>query len=340
MLRILSIFLIAACALSCTNTERPVARGFYYWKTTFDPTPKEQELLRAHTVQTLFVRLFDVGVNAAGEPVPQGKLEWRQRPSAVYRITPVVFITQEALRRCDSTGIDSLAARIGRLAAAQCAGLRLSGGFQADCDWSAGTRDRYFRLLRQLRRQPFLQNKKLSVTIRLHQLRYIAQNGIPPAERGLLMAYNMGNLKDARTRNSIVDLNELEKYTAGLPSYPLPLDVALPVFDWWVLFDGNRYEGLVYLRDPALFQKDRLGFARDTMLGGYRFRAGQWLRHERSDATEVDAVARHLATRLRSDSIGVVLFHLDEGNLAGYSSHDLENLYGVFGHRRARAFPR
>ncbi|RYZ20810.1 MAG: hypothetical protein EOO16_15385 [Chitinophagaceae bacterium] len=333
------LFLLFAFA-SCTDTERSVTRGFYYWRTTYDPSLKEQELLRRHAVQKLYVRLFDVGLNESGQPAPQGKLGWRQRPADDVRITPVVFITQEALRRCDSAGIDSLAARIGRLATAQCAGLRLSGEFQADCDWSQGTRGRYFRLLGQLRRQPFFRNKTLSVTIRLHQLKYLAQNGIPPADRGLLMAYNMGNLKEAGTRNSIIDLRELERYTAGLRSYPLPLDVALPVFDWWVLFEGKEYRGLVYLRDSALSTRDRLDFPRDTVIGGYHFRAGQWLRHERSDASAVDAVARHLATRLRSDSIGVVLFHLDEGNLARYSHHDLESIYRVFGHRRTRPFSR
>ncbi|RYZ16007.1 MAG: hypothetical protein EOO16_26540, partial [Chitinophagaceae bacterium] len=282
MLRLL-IFLPLLFVLSCQKTERTVLRSFYYWKTVYDPTPREKAALDSLHINHLYVRLFDVGVDdATGTVQPQGKLQWKQHPQGLT-ITPVVFITQEALRSSDSTALDSLAARTARLSEALTRGIALSREWQIDCDWSAATRDRYFRFLRRLRAQPFARGKTLSVTVRLHQLKYAASAGIPPADRGLLMAYNMGNLRDPGATNSILDNDELDKYIGSADRYPLPLDAALPLFDWYVWFSGNGYQGLVHqLESPALQGPGRFPIAADTVIEGYPFRRGDWLRHETS----------------------------------------------------------
>ena len=70
----------------------------------------------------------------------------------------------------------------------------------------------------------------LSATIRLHQLKFIGESGIPPVDKGLLMCYNMGDLHRLRISNSILETAELKKYIKQLSVYPLKLDVAfLPV---------------------------------------------------------------------------------------------------------------
>ncbi|RYY97918.1 MAG: hypothetical protein EOO11_09545 [Chitinophagaceae bacterium] len=326
------LFALAGCQPAA---DRSVERGFYYWKTTYDPTSKELGYLRALKTQHLYLRLFDVDLNAQGQPAPVGKLQWRATPPAGLRITPVAFVTPEVLRASDSAAIEVLAPRMALLMAGQCAGMPLSGEVQLDCDWTAGTRARYFQLLRALRRQPFLAGKTLSVTVRLHQLKFVAASGIPPADKGLLMCYNMGNLRAPGSANSIIDPGELEKYLGSLQHYPLPLDVALPVFQWGAWFEGAMFKGLVYLPD-SLLPRDAVTFQTDTQLGGYRFRAGDRLRPERSRAEDVQRAASLVAKRLASARVRVLLFQLDEQNLSGYTLHELEDFYDRLRYRPAR----
>ncbi|RYY39496.1 MAG: hypothetical protein EOO08_09285 [Chitinophagaceae bacterium] len=328
----LLLFLPLFVLLSCQKTERNVHRSFYYWKTVYDPTAVEKQTLDSLGVDALFVRLFDVDVDeSTGAVQPQGKLSWKQRPDGL-RITPVIFITQEALRSGDSTALDSLAARMGRLTTALTRGIPLSSEWQIDCDWSAGTKTRYFRLLRHLRQQEFAKGKTLSVTVRLHQLKYIAEAGIPPADRGLLMAYNMGDLRDPSAKNSILDNNELDKYIRGAAHYPLPLDVALPLFDWYVWFSGNQYKGLIHHFDSPQYQATgRIPITRDTTIEGYTFRSGDWLRHEAVSAEALSAAAGRLSLQLPSADVRVLLFDLDEQNRSRYQLHELETLFERFG---------
>ncbi|RYY84538.1 MAG: hypothetical protein EOO15_19145 [Chitinophagaceae bacterium] len=332
----LSLLLLSLILLSCQKTERTVHRSFYYWKTVYDPTAKEKAALDSLDIDHLFVRLFDVGVDETNGVVqPQGKITWEQQPVGLT-ITPVVFITQEALRSGDSTALDSLAARMGRLSAALTRGVSLSNEWQIDCDWSAGTKARYFRLLRQLRQQPFAQGKTLSVTVRLHQLKYIAEAGVPPADRGLLMAYNLGNLRDPSAENSILENKELDKYVRSAARYPLPLDAALPLFDWYVWFSENRYKGLVHHFDSSLQAPGRIAFTTDTTIEGYPFRKGDWLRHEAVSAEALSVAAGHLSQQLPSADVRVLLFDLDEQNLDRYQFHELETLFERFGRGAAR----
>lgn len=323
---------------SCQKTQRNVQRSFYYWKTVYDPSPREKAVLDSLGVNTLYVRLFDVGVNeATGAVQPEGKLQWKQSPSG-RSVVPVVFVTQEALRSGDSTALDSLAARMGRLSAALTRGVTLGNEWQIDCDWSAATRERYFHLLRQLRQQPFAQGKLLSVTVRLHQLKYAGQAGIPPADRGLLMAYNLGNLRDPGARNSILDNDELDRYTASAGRYPLPLDAALPLFDWYVWFSHNQYKGLVHrLESPALAAGGRYPIVSDTTIEGYAFQRGDWLRHETVPAEALADAAGSLSRHLPGADLRVLLFDLDEHNLARYQLHELETIFERF--RRGAAKP-
>lgn len=323
------ILLIASCK---QREERTVQRSFYYWKTVFQLSPKEAQTLKELSVSKLYVKLFDVDWdNASGSAKPVAKIIFKERPPGDVVITPVVFITQEPLQRLNEAGLDSLAKNIATLLSSITTANKLSWSneVQLDCDWTAVTKEAYFHLLQQLKQQPFFQRKTVSATIRLHQLKFVSQNGVPPVSKGLLMGYNMGNLRRPQTTNSILDEDELKKYINNLKTYPLPLDVALPVFDWWVLFDGPEYKGL--LRDFKLTgeeaAKKRLRFTTDTVISGREFKAGQWLRHETSDAETVKRCAALIGKKLNAKELSVILYHLDEEALTKYSLHELESFY-------------
>lgn len=72
-----------------------------------------------------------------------------------------------------------------------------------DCDWTPATKDRYFNFLREVKRQQ--PTVLLSVAVRLHQYRDRTSSGIPPADRGLLMCYNMAPVQERAPANAIYD---------------------------------------------------------------------------------------------------------------------------------------
>jgi DNA-binding TFAR19-related protein (PDSD5 family) len=321
---------------SCNEREeRNVQHSFYYWKTVFNLTPKEQETLKQQGIQNLYVKFFDVDWNEStqsAEPVAKSVFDQKQ-PSGVS-ITPVVFITQEPLQKQDTSALATLAANISNLLSSIASnnGLNLSAEVQLDCDWTAKTKDAYFYLINQLKKQPFFQKKTVSATIRLHQLKFVTQNGVPPVDKGLLMCYNMGNLRHPQTENSIIDEDELKKYINNLEKYSLPLHVALPVFDWYVLFEANTYKGLLrdFTIDGIKETKGRIDFDRDTVINGYSFKTGQWLRHERSDAAIVKKCAERISRKLKSKELTVILYHLDSRHLSKYNQNELESFYNSF----------
>ena len=310
-------------------------RSFYYWKTVFNLSSEEQKALSDLSVKNLYVKFFDVAWNEtrqAAEPV--AKAIFQQKLPTEISITPVVFITQEPLQNLDSAGLDVLATNLAKLLSESSTNNKvlLSSEIQLDCDWTANTKDKYFYLINKLKLQPFFQKKVISATIRLHQLKFIPQNGVPPVDKGLLMCYNMGNLRYSQTKNSIIDEEELKKYINNLDSYKLPLDIALPIFDWWVLFEGNQYKGLVrdFIPGKTNQNKERIQFDKDTNIAGVNFKAGQWLRHEKSEATVIKKCADFISVGLKQKELTVILYHLDEDNLSKYDQNELESFFNSF----------
>ena len=76
----------------------------------------------------------------------------------------------------------------------------------------------------------------------------------------------------------------MEKYLGRLDTYPLPMDIALPVFNWHVWFRQMAYKGLIKDSDVASlpFSGNRYIFNRDSTMGSYSFEAGDMIRFEDS----------------------------------------------------------
>lgn len=212
-------------------------------------------------IENLYTRFFDVTWNIARQsPQPVALIRFIDSVPPGILTTPVVFITNETLQQASPAQIDSMSINMANLLSALCGSNKivLSKEVQIDCDWSASTKVKYFQLLRKIKAQPFLINKTLSATIRLHQLKFVSQTGIPPVDKGLLMCYNMGNLRRTETTNSILDIAELKKYVTGLADYPLPLGIAFPLFDWYILFHKQQYKGVIHgrqLRNKITLEK-------------------------------------------------------------------------------------
>lgn len=317
----------------------PVIPAFYHWKSTFDPTLSEKKLLREIGAQTLYVRFFDVDWDdAARQPVPTGPVTFRVKPT-VQRIVPVVFITNKTLLNITAGNVPELARRIVRkVAQTATAAVITYPELQLDCDWTRSTRTRYFALLTAIAAEARV---PLSVTIRLHQVKYAAQTGVPPVRRGMLMAYNIGDWKRPDTRNSILDPDDLRRYADYLPGYPLPLDMALPLFRWTIIFRNGRVLALRNNLDAAQVRSQptigpettpsdeatRFIVRRDTTLWGVSLRRGDLLRTEACSLPQLAAAKELLLTRLPPQTRTFTAYHLDSTVLHSYPHAALKQLF-------------
>lgn len=332
-----SIFLLQIATISCNHSPHPrgALRGFYYWKTNFILSDTLRQSLVNLKVEHLYVKYFDVTWDASlHQPVPVALFDKKDSFPDGIKVSPVVFITLEALWNTSLDELPDLALKIGDLLK-KLTGEdeeQLSGEIQVDCDWTSQTRDKYFALLKALKKHPIFQSKTLSVTIRLHQAKYINENGIPPADRGLLMCYNMGNLRDPAAKNSIIDPATFKSYTGRLKDYPIPLDIALPLFNWWVWFRNGQYYGLVHSGNlpDELANGKVTDFPEPTIINGYHFLAGDRLRHENSPVASINRITESLPLLFKSGKTKVILFHLDSASISNYSLHELEDIYHRF----------
>ena len=263
----------------------PPERAFYHWQTQFDVPP---ELLLENDATRVYVKAFDVSWED-GRATPSAVLQVKRKTRADY--VPVIFLTNEVFTH----PTDSLAPRMLRL-------LDRSFPFpytelQIDCDWTAGTRATYFAFLKTLRQlRPRL---TLSCTVRLHQYRDRPQQGIPPVDRAVLMAYNTGDLGRWETKNSIVDSTIIAGYVRGQPPYPLPLDLAVAAYDWAAVY---RHGQLAYLiNEPGL--EELADTSRFTLLAPLRYRVRQGTYYENLYLYPGDLMRREIVTRPEAERL-------------------------------------
>ncbi|RYZ50587.1 MAG: hypothetical protein EOP49_13685 [Sphingobacteriales bacterium] len=327
--------LLTACS---SKKEHTVTNAFYYWKTNFNPDSAEKALLRETNAGAIYLRLFDVDWNPIRQKaLPVGIVQVKEKPAQT--IVPVVYITQACLDHLKEQDVPELAGQIGTLISGLCHQFRITPAeVQIDCDWTKTNAPVYFALLRQLKSSAFIQDKMLSCTIRLHQVKFASSSGVPPVDKGLLMVYNMGNLTRYGGHNSILETGEAKSYLRHLSTYTLPLDVALPVYHWAVLFEQKAFKGITYNLTAADFKRTDLEPAqgnlyqvmRDTFTAGYRFKKGQEIRFEQPDKSQLKEVGAFINEHIRDSSFQVIYFHLDSKNIQPFTAADLNEISCTF----------
>ncbi len=316
--------------------------AFYYWKTQFKLSPSERAALRDLPVTRLYIRFFDVSWDAAmRRPYPRARIEFQDLPPAGVAPVPVVYIQNEVFQRIAADSVGALADNVWNQvrAIAERTGMRFREA-QLDCDWTDCTRERYFAFLERLGRLAAAEDVVLSATIRLHQVKYRGRTGIPPVARGMVMFYNMGEIGGDEGRMSIFNRPDAEKYAAHLASYPLPFDIALPVFSWSVQVRDGRVVGLL----EKIAAADLEGNPGFSAIGERRYRAGEsFFLHgayfRKGDEVVVEDTgpgvtleAATLASRNcpRSPLRQVTFFDFDERRLRRYAKSDLDRAAALF----------
>ncbi len=332
----LFFFCFATVACNAPELSNPIiSPAFYHWKTQLNPTQAERSYLDSIGVKKIYVKFFDVDWDeGAAQPVPLATVEMDTAHLSGLEIVPTIFITNRSLLNLPMEQVDTLASLI--FQKIKSLETKPSQEIQLDCDWTIQTQAKYFALLESLRRiaaanSPFTIHHSpfiISATIRLHQLKYPEKTGVPPVDRGMLMCYNMGDLDNWATENSILDLNIAKKYLPPIVNrkskivnpYPLPLDFALPLFRWGVLFRDSRLVKLLNnlsaqdLQDTSRFRKtaeNRYEVLKSTYLNAHYLYAGDELRLEDVSQAALLGMASLLREQENDTSFTVAFYHLD-----------------------------
>lgn len=318
----LILLLGALFVLACNKTAPE--RAYYYWKTTLTATPKEIDYLDQSGVSHLYIKILDIGVGSAGRGIqPYALLEVAD--TALLRgrqWTACVFITNEVFLGIAEQQIEWLAERTGYALDGYVHRMPSPASeWQIDCDWTPSTRAAFFRYLTLLRSK-MSRKTILSATIRLHQFKFPQQTGVPPVDRGMLMAYNTGHIERFDAANSIYHPGDADAYWTGRRKpYPLPMDMALPVFSWTLLYREHALHKIIHgvpareLSDADRFRlldstEDLRRFLvlRETFLEGHYLRPGDGVKTESIHP----GLLRQIVHRAASYPVGrVALFHLD-----------------------------
>jgi len=330
-------FLFFSCK---RQNDREVTHSFYFWRTIFNMQEEEQADLRKQGVTRLYVRLFDVAYEpVAKAAVPEGDIRFETLVDTGLHVVPMVYITNEALLQTSDSLMEQLSIRIASRIRQSMGAVKgqIPEEIQTDCDWTESTRIRYFRLLTFLR-QSFGPSITLSATIRLHQVKYADRTGVPPVDRGMLMFYNMGKLELEQGPNSIYDKQTASAYLVNFSSYPLALDVALPVFSWAVVFRDGKVAALVHqveagdMNIPGLEALDKTHYrvTASVKLKNIELQAGETIRLEDPGTTGCLEAASQISPFLKAKKFSVALFHLKKNKYNDYEKQDFEKVFHCF----------
>lgn len=325
----------------CENKKQQVARSFYYWKSEFAISDEENRLLDTLHVNKLYVKYFDVDWNnELQKPIPVATINFENKGHFYKTIIPVVYIVNNVLVNLKSEDVADLAIKISR----KINEINLDNNIvckevQFDCDWSDATQKKYFALLQELRKYFPARDYTLSATIRLHQVKYRERTGVPSVDRGMLMFYNMGNVKSPDTSNSIFNKKLAEKYIDRISKYPLPLDVALPIFTWGIHFRGTKPNSIVNNLSTENVKLSGLFTQRNKQVwianDGCFFRGEYFLKEDILKMEEVTPEVCNeaidlLLPEIKNTNFNVAFYHFDSTNTKRYEIKNLEAMYHRF----------
>ena len=336
--------LMAACSQNKGDSiESSSHRSVYYWKTTFNLSEQDLSFLEKHSIDRIYLRMFDVDtkndyVRDTHEVVPIATCSFDSAKPDSIEIVPTVFITLNALRAYE--GKESvLAGLITKRVLNMCSynGLGPVTEIQFDCDWTESTRAMYVKLCKAAKDILHPQEICLSGTIRLHQV----AEAIYPFDKGVLMLYNTGAIKDPETSNSIIAYDDvkrylgvksrIEKFNKARKDNCPEIDFAYPTYCWNVAFtkDG-RFDGILPMLEldgyPELKRHgNRYDVIEYCKIGSNYLFTGQTIRPEFAEYSEV-AKVKNLVESTLGKTGSNILFHLDASNLSKYSDNEIETI--------------
>jgi hypothetical protein len=338
--------------LGCSNKENKVVnieRAFYYWKNSSSFDDASVKELNKLNVKKIYYKLFEVDYNETMGNFPYQKnnpSRYTFKDFDSLSVVPTIFIKNEIFQYNDHKSLDKLADNIVFLVDKYHKNLdqydqnNNEAAFeyteiQIDCDWTKSTKDKYFYLLKKIKEQS---KKEISCTLRLYPYKYPDIMGVPPVDKAMLMCYNLIKPLSKKEKNSILDIEELKSYLNKKRSYPVHLDVALPVFYWTLWYHNNRFAGLVNFNSADISE-----FAKQTKPMWYEvtkdytyeyetyFKKGDQLKCEEVDAKTIKEAVSIIRQNIEFDNTTTVsLFHLDDSTFKKYNHEEVSGFYSSF----------
>jgi hypothetical protein len=340
-LLICGLLLSAGCTRDKSHIGNPQA-SFYYWRSSFSLSNPEKAIIDSLKVRKLYIKFFDVDWNPYSQSAqPTGIIQFLSTVPESVHIVPTVFITNRTIEHLQKNEVGLLAHRISKkiLSLIPQNQQNKVEEFQLDCDWTERTKLKYFHLLDSLNQSCKKNKITLSVTIRLHQYADPQRTGIPPVERGVLMFYNMGEMEGKNAQNSILDLNIGRQYLNQKKSYPIHLNIALPLFCWGVLIRGERVVNLLHdieqedLQDSTFFHcigKNLYKASEGHYCNGVYIYPNDIIRFESVSTEQLTETAALIKRQFHDQSFEVIFFHLEPNLEARYGISHLRSLISSF----------
>lgn len=329
--------------LSCQEQKQEQIRAVYFWRSADKVLSKaEKEFLVAQDVKRIYVKAFEVDFdkNKVVSPISKNRLAVGQLGQNV-EIVPTIFIRHEVFKNRNNDAIDSLANQVFRYLCNMDFGFENLGStsknatreIQLDCDWTSTTKDAFFQFVRTFRT---ISGAKLSCTLRLYPYKYPQNMGVPPVDRVMLMCYNLLEPLNSPQKNTILDIDELKSYINKQNTYPLPIDLALPLYSWIQIYQYGKFSGLSYdldiLQTQAVRKINDLWYEvlEDTYLGEQFIRAGDRLKVEIIDKQTVESAIAVLLKHFDWKHSTISFFHLDEYQLKSFEADEIAHFYSRF----------
>jgi hypothetical protein len=332
--------------ISCERQNKVTfSRAFYSWKVGEFYKEISQQSIGKLQIKDVYIKLFEVGYKEALGNYPYVKnyiYYLSQAQSEGLNVIPTIFIRNDIFAKNTEASLDKLADDIVFLINKKSKNEYGANEkyfdyneIQIDCDWTLSTKDKYFYLLQQIKAKS---KKKISCTLRLYPYAFPDKMGVPPVDRVTLMCYNLIAPLENKNKNSILDIVELEKYLTQKKSYPLHLDVALPIFYWSQLYQNNQFAQLLKIGPRSLesfaVNKDNMWYevVKDTTWSyDTRLRVGDQIKCESVYiSTLMKAITLIKKNVNLKDTVRLALFDFNSETFNNYTYEEVDSIYSSF----------
>ncbi|WP_163398392.1 hypothetical protein [Flavobacterium fluviatile] len=334
MKKIFFLVLLSLFLISCHDTTKPNV-SFYYWKTIFKLSETEKETLLENNVRKIYIRYFDIDLHPKDTyPIPLSPIHFKETMSD-FEVVPVVYIKNKVMLK-PNLDIEDLVQKTFVLVYEINSKNKIScKEIQIDCDWTLSSKDNYLKFIELFKK---LSQKKISGTIRLHQIKYFKKTKIPNVDSGVLMYYNMGNIAPD-SLNSVYDKKVADRYLKSLKKYPLHLDFALPVYSWAVHIRNQRVVGLRSkltvneLKEDENFEQTSPVFFKVKQANyknGIFYEENDVLKVEAISSEDLIEMAEDLNENSHQKPKEIIFYDLDEFNIKNHEKNIFKQVVSCF----------
>jgi hypothetical protein len=339
---IILLFLVLAILFFAQKQEKIVpVKAMYFWESKpYNLCFESEEFLIQNEVEKIYLKFFEVEKNEALVIFPSAKTNLKL-PSklASIAIIPTVYIRNEVFKNSSKQELNEFADNLLHLIEKKYNDnfSNLSRSYQEiqmDCDWTISTQENYFYFLKKLKEHSKI---TISATLRLYPYKFPDKMGVLPVDRAMLMCYNLLPPLDAGNKNSILDLEELSKYLVGAQTYPLPLDLALPIYSSALVYKNDQFAGIHYLGKSDLttsLQEIKSPFyssTKDTLLNELFMRVGDKVKLEKIDLTLLENALKIIQKNISfEEGTTISLFQLNSLGEHRFNHEEITSLYSTF----------